>query len=134
MTIIGTPTEDQTLTATNTLADADGLGSLHYQWERDGGSGYVNVGMDQSTYTLVDADVGAHIRVVVSYTDGHGTAESVTSTATPAVANVNDGQVSQLVQVMAGFGGGSDAADGLSTAPFTAETSQQTFLTTPQHA
>ena len=30
------------------------------------------------------------IRVVVSYTDGHGTAETVTSGATAAVANVND--------------------------------------------
>jgi hypothetical protein len=39
----------------------------------------------------------------------------------------------QLVQAMAGFGGGS-AGDTLSTAPLGADTSQQTFLTTPQHA
>jgi hypothetical protein len=37
----------------------------------------------------------------------------------------------QLVQATAGFGGGSGAADGLSTAPFNADTSQQTLLTTP---
>jgi microcystin-dependent protein len=39
----------------------------------------------------------------------------------------------QLVQAMAGFGGGSGAADGLNTAPLGADTSQQSLLTTPQH-
>ena len=52
-------------------------GHAHYQWQRDVGSGFVNVGADQATYTLGDADVGGEIRVVASYTDGHGTAESV---------------------------------------------------------
>ena len=39
----------------------------------------------------------------------------------------------QLVQVMAGFGGGA-AADTSNTVPLGAETSQQPLLTTPQHA
>ena len=43
-------------------------------------------------------------------------------------------QVSQLVQAMAGFGGGSGASDSSSTVPLGADTSQQTLLTTPQHA
>jgi hypothetical protein len=34
---------------------------------------------------------------------------------------------------MAGFDGGSGAADGLSAARLSADTSQQTLLTTPQH-
>src|SRR5262245_23781593 len=42
-----------------------------------------------------------------------------------------DGSTSQLVQAMAGFGGGSGAGDGLNDAPLGADTSQQTFLTTP---
>jgi hypothetical protein len=45
-----------------------------------------------------------------------------------------DGSSDQLVQAMAGFGGGSGAADGLSAAPFGADTSQQPLLTTSQHA
>jgi Ca2+-binding RTX toxin-like protein len=91
VTITGTVTEDQVLTAnTATLADADGLGPLHYQWQRDSGGGYVNVGTDQATYALGDADVGAAIRVVTTYTDLQGTPESRTSAATAAVANVND--------------------------------------------
>jgi hypothetical protein len=46
----------------------------------------------------------------------------------------SDNSTAQLVQAMAGFGGGSGAADGLNTAPLGADTSQQTLLTTPQHA
>ena len=44
----------------------------------------------------------------------------------------NSGDVGSLVQTMAAFGGG--AADTSATAPLSADTSQQTFLTTPQHA
>jgi hypothetical protein len=47
----------------------------------------------------------------------------------PAGANAT----AQLVQAMAGFGGGSDAAIS-NTAPLAADTSQQPLLTAPQHA
>jgi len=40
----------------------------------------------------------------------------------------------QLVQAMAGFGGGGGTGESLNTAPLSADTSRQTFLTTPQHA
>ena len=43
-----------------------------------------------------------------------------------------DGSTAQLVQAMAGLGGG--AAESLNTASLSAETSQQPLLTTPQHA
>jgi len=88
--ITGTATEDQVLTAVSTLADVDGLGTLHYQWQHDVGSGYVNIGTDQSTYTLGDSDVGGVVRVIISYTDGQGFAETATSTATAAIANIDD--------------------------------------------
>jgi len=51
----------------------------------------------------------------------------------PAGSMGSSNQVGQLVQAMAGFGGGG-AAESLSTAPPGAETSQQPLLTTPQHA
>ena len=87
VTISGTAQEDQVLTASNTLADADGLGAISYQWQRDG----VNIaGATGTTYTLGNADVGHTIDVVAKYTDGHGTAESVASAATATVTNVND--------------------------------------------
>ena len=87
-TISGTPTEDQTLTAINgSIADEDGLGVFAHEWLRDGTA---IAGATASTYTLSDADVGAQISVRVYYTDGFGTAESLTSAAVGTVANVND--------------------------------------------
>jgi hypothetical protein len=50
----------------------------------------------------------------------------------PAGAMGSADSTSQLVQAMAGFGGGG-AADGLNTVQLGADTSQQSFLTTPQH-
>ena len=92
VTISGTVSEGETLTAQNTLADNDGLGALSYQWQRsDGSGGFANIGgATQSTYTLDDADVGRTVQVAVSYTDGQGTDESVTSMATNAVTGTND--------------------------------------------
>jgi hypothetical protein len=46
---------------------------------------------------------------------------------------ISDGSTSQLVQAMAGFGGGSGTGESLNTAALSAETSQQPLLTTPQH-
>ncbi len=87
-TITGTVTEDHVLTAdTSGISDDDGLGAFSYQWLR---GGVAIGGATASTYTLGDADVGNQISVRVSYTDGHSTAESVTSAQTAAVTNVND--------------------------------------------
>ena len=87
VTITGTAKEDQVLTASNTLGDEDVMGTVSYQWQRDGQDidGAVN-----GTYQLTQDDVGSAITVVASYTDGQGTKESKTSAATDPVANVND--------------------------------------------
>ncbi|MCU7934291.1 MAG: cadherin domain-containing protein [Candidatus Thiodiazotropha sp. (ex Dulcina madagascariensis)] len=87
VTISGSAAEDQVLTAGNTLTDIDGLGAISYQWNRDGSA---VSGATNTTYTLGDDDVGHTISVTASYTDGGGTLESVTSSATAAVANIND--------------------------------------------
>uniref|UniRef100_Q3AR79 DUF4347 domain-containing protein n=1 Tax=Chlorobium chlorochromatii (strain CaD3) TaxID=340177 RepID=Q3AR79_CHLCH len=87
VTISGTPTQNQTLTAANTLADLDGIGTIAYQWNADGTA---ITGVIGENLTLTEALVGKKITVTATYTDGHGTTESVVSTATVAVANVND--------------------------------------------
>src|SRR5439155_12560418 len=84
--IAGTAEQGEVLTAGNTLADADGMGTVSYHWFANG----TDTGATGSTYVLAEADVGKVFTVVASYTDGHGTAESVASGATGAVANVND--------------------------------------------
>ncbi|MCX7397725.1 MAG: DUF4347 domain-containing protein [Planctomycetales bacterium] len=86
--ITGFVREDQTLTAdVSGLADIDGLGTISYQWLRNGAS---ISGATNSTYTSTDADVGAAISVRVRYTDGHGTLESLTSSSTDAITGIND--------------------------------------------
>jgi hypothetical protein len=53
---------------------------------------------------------------------------------TASTASIGDSsQAAQLVQAMAGFGGGSGAADGVNIVALGADTSQQPLLTTPQH-
>ena len=92
VTISGTVTKGQTLTATSTLADVDGLGTLAYQWRSssDGVTWSAITGATKSTYKLVNADVLKNIKLTISYTDKLGTSESVSSLASAAVANVND--------------------------------------------
>ena len=72
----------QTLVASNTLADLDGMGNITYSWLRNGSE--VATG---SEYTLVLADKDQEISVRAAYTDGFGAAESVTSSVTTATAD-----------------------------------------------
>jgi uncharacterized delta-60 repeat protein len=87
VTVTGTPTQGQTLTVSNTLADLDGLGAFSYLWKANG---IAIPGASLNSLTLAQEQVGKTMTVAVSYTDGHGTTESVTSAATGVVANVND--------------------------------------------
>ncbi len=50
----------------------------------------------------------------------------------PPTASMGDSSQAQLVQAMAGFDDGSSATDSLDTS-LGADTSQQSFLTAPQH-
>ena len=87
VTIVGLSEQGATLTAnTSALTDEDGLGPFSYQWIR----GEANIpGANGSTYVLTQPDVDALIAVTVSYNDGGNTPESLTSTSTGPVANVN---------------------------------------------
>jgi hypothetical protein len=87
VTLSGYYTQGQTLTVSHTLTDVDGLGSISYQWLADGSAIPNATG---TTLLLTQAQVGKAISVQASYTDGLGSAESVTSSASTAVANIND--------------------------------------------
>ena len=122
VTISGQATEDQTLTAnTDTLDDADGLGSFRYQCQRSTGNGGFGAieNATSETYTLGDADVNREVRVQVSYTDGNNTSETLTSMPTAEVGNANitptgavriDGTVRQGQQLSADTTAIQDAA------------------------
>lgn len=82
VSISGAPNPGQTLTVNSTLADADGLGALSYQWLR--GATPI-AGATSTSYVLVSADIGSTVSVRVSYVDARGTAESSTSAPTNTV-------------------------------------------------
>ncbi|AJA08571.1 hemolysin-type calcium-binding region [Sphingopyxis fribergensis] len=87
-----TPTEGQLLTVnTATIADGNGLGTFGYQWQQSAnGVAWANIaGATNATFTpnnpggtTFGAQAGLQLRVVVSFTDGGGTAEQVISAAT----------------------------------------------------
>ena len=71
-------------TLTALVTDPDGsIGSKSYRWQRSTmeNSGFSNIpsGATSETYTLVAADVGEYLKVVVSYMDGQGAGKSATS-------------------------------------------------------
>lgn len=76
VTISGSPTLGQLLTASHHLADAEGLGDIRYQWLVNG-SAIVNA--TSHTFQVSAAHLGNTIAVRASYTDLQGTAESVDS-------------------------------------------------------
>jgi serralysin len=92
ITISGAVRQGSQLSASSTLADADGLGTLGWRWQSSSnGSSWSDIaGATASSFTPTEAQVGLKLRVLASYTDGLGKAESVASTSTAAVANVND--------------------------------------------
>ncbi len=84
--INGTVQVGETLTAnTSGIADADGLANatFSYQWLADDSE---IAGATNATHTLAAADEGKVIKVRVSFTDDAGHEETLTSTATDAVA------------------------------------------------
>jgi Ca2+-binding RTX toxin-like protein len=88
------PAVGQTLTAiTTSIADADGLGTFRYQWQRtpqDGSLSWSNVPGNgtSASFTIpggivgVLTNTGRRYRVIVSFTDGAGNAEELTSNPT----------------------------------------------------
>lgn len=76
VTIAGTVAQGQTLTAQHSLADADGLGGIAWQWQANG----ANLATGP-TLTLTAAQAGQSITLLASYTDAMGMHEQVSSAA-----------------------------------------------------
>lgn len=76
VSISGSALPGQTLTGSNTLADADGLGAIRYQWLANG----IEIGgATAATYTLDIAHLGKTLSVQASYWDGGGMLETAAS-------------------------------------------------------
>jgi Ca2+-binding RTX toxin-like protein len=74
--ITGKTLPTETIIASNTLSDMDGLGDVIYTWQRDG---VTITDIQQDMYTLTLADAGKKITVQASYTDSYGAKEVVLS-------------------------------------------------------
>jgi ELWxxDGT repeat protein len=90
----GTPAVGNTLIASLSIPDLDGngTGGFSYEWQSspDGSSTWSPVGTNSSRYLVELEDQGYQLRLVISYTDAKGFAESITSSAL-GVPYVNNG-------------------------------------------
>ena len=85
-TVTGTAQVGETLsTDTSGISDADGLTNATFAYQWLAGDADIT-GATGSTYTLADDDEGKAVKVRVSFTDGAGHDETLTSAATAAVA------------------------------------------------
>ncbi|MDA9209414.1 cadherin-like domain-containing protein, partial [bacterium] len=84
LTILGSAKLGRTVSVDlNGFSDVDGIGDLSYQWQADGTD---IPGATFSSLTLGRSELGKTVTVTVSYVDGFGTAETITSEATDMVS------------------------------------------------
>jgi len=88
LTLTGIAQVSEVLTLTNNLADANGLGSINYQWQRSqNGTSTVIANQTSTTYTLTIEDIDYTISAIASYTDDDNFTESVQSNeSSPVIA------------------------------------------------
>jgi hypothetical protein len=97
VTIAGKLQQNETLYASSGISDADGLGPITYYWRvSSDGKAWADLSTG-SSLTLSESLVGKYIFAYASYVDGNGNAETVSSTATTAVLNVNDSPAGTLL-------------------------------------
>ena len=106
--VTGTARVGETLSAdTSGIADADGLqnATFSFQWVSIDGTTDSDIpGETGATYVVQPGDAGKTIKVRVSFTDGGGHEESLTSAATAAVAPTLPGTPRSLEVETAGTG------------------------------
>jgi hypothetical protein len=92
VTIGGDPVIGGSVGASNDLADADGIGAISYRWESsaNGTIWQTIAGETADVLTLAQSLNGLYVRVVASYTDDAGNAESVASTAIGPLTTPNN--------------------------------------------
>jgi arylsulfatase A-like enzyme len=102
VTINGNTQVDDVLSITQNLADSDGLGALNYQWFRTNNNVADVINNEISiNYTLTSDDIGYAISATVSYTDGSGFAESVSSALSAVVVVADDVNKPNILLIIA---------------------------------
>jgi hypothetical protein len=92
VTITGTTSNGQVLTASHDITDADGLTNptFSHQWSRLDGSDVPTeiANAVSSSYTVTDADVGYTLVDTISFMDDAGFSEAVSSAETAPIADI----------------------------------------------
>ena len=120
-TIIGRVRVDETLAAgTRSIADADGLDAaiFEYQWVSSDGNADTDIaGATDSTYTIVPGDRGRSVRIRVSFTDGAGNDESLTSEPTGRIGaqGICDRTPAVMAAIVAGMTGVAECSEASET-------------------
>ncbi len=97
VSITGTARQGSSQTASAALTDADGLGVITFRWQVDRPSGWVDIaGATGPSFAPQQAQVGSRVRAVASYVDGGGTSESVASSPSALIENIDDEPTGQL--------------------------------------
>ena len=86
VTISGSAKAYETLTATNNIADEDGMGTVSYQWFANGAA---ISGATSNTYSVKYTDIGSAVNAKATFTDLGGTSETVDSSATSNVVDAD---------------------------------------------
>ena len=76
----------------SSVTDSDGMGTVSVQWQiSPDNKKWTNIsGATNQSFTPREIHVGNRLRVVISYVDGQGNLEPLTSPASTSVKNVND--------------------------------------------
>ena len=76
----------------SSVTDADGMGTVSVQWQiSNDNKKWTNIsGATTQSFTPREIHVGSRLRVVISYVDGQGNLEPLTSPPSTPVKNVND--------------------------------------------
>jgi Ca2+-binding RTX toxin-like protein len=82
VSLVGDMLVGQKLQLNSSITDADGLGAFSYQWKVDG----VDIlGATQNSFQVTNNELGKQITAQVSYMDGHGTSEKISTQGVGAV-------------------------------------------------
>jgi hypothetical protein len=84
--------DDPLIVDASAIMDDDGMGNVQVQWQitKDGETWLNLTGAVHQSFTPREAHVGQRLRVQISYVDGQGNLETLTSPPSTKVQNVND--------------------------------------------
>jgi hypothetical protein len=99
VTISGSAKQNETLIASNTIKDLDGIGPINYYWMSSVDNKIWSNIASGNSLLLTEELVGKYIGVYAMYTDGKNNLEKISSSSTLPVSNVNDPPIGSVTVI-----------------------------------